>query len=133
LEYANWLIHRPDGWQSAEVAEGKRHSKTVIARLAGVDDRDQAAELVGCDIAILRDNLPEPEKGHYYFRDLEGMRVVDKRGAELGTVAYVMETGANDVLVTQGERERLIPFIADKVILDVDLADGTISVDWDWD
>ena len=44
-----------------------------------------------------------------------------------------METGANDVLVTEGERERLIPFIADKVILDVDLDEGVISVDWEWD
>ena len=48
-------------------------------------------------------------------------------------MAYVMETGANDVLVTEGERERLIPFIADEVILDVDLANGVISVDWEWD
>ena len=115
------------------MAEGKRHGKTVIVRLEGVDDRDQAATLVGSDIAILRDDLPEPEPGQYYFRDLEGMQVIDKRGTELGTVAYVMETGANDVLVTQGERERLIPFVADEVILDVDLANGVISVDWEWD
>lgn len=116
-----------------QVAEGKRHSKTVIARLEGVADRDQAAELVGCDIAVSRADLPEPGDGRYYFRDLEGLRVVDKDGTELGTVAYVMETGANDVLVTTGERERLIPFIADEVILDVDLATGVISVDWEWD
>jgi 16S rRNA processing protein RimM len=44
-----------------------------------------------------------------------------------------METGANDVLVTVGERERLIPFVVDKVILDVDLANGVITVDWEWD
>jgi 16S rRNA processing protein RimM len=44
-----------------------------------------------------------------------------------------METGANDVLVTEGERERLIPFVADKVILDVDLGKGVITVDWEWD
>lgn len=115
------------------VAEGKRHSKTVIARLEGIDDRDQAAELLGCDIAVPRAALPEPDDGHYYFSDLEGLQVVDREGADMGTVAYVMETGANDVLVTKGERERLIPFIAGEVIVDVNLAKGVITVDWEWD
>ena len=58
---------------------------------------------------------------------------MDRDGAELGRVAYVMETGANDVLVLEGERERLIPFVLDKVVLDVDLAGGVITVDWEWD
>ena len=66
-------------------------------------------------------------------RDLEGLEVVQRDGSVVGTVAYVMETGANDVLVTKGERERLIPFIVDEVILDVDLAKGVISIDWEWD
>ena len=48
-------------------------------------------------------------------------------------MAYLLETGANDVLVVQGEQERLIPFVQDKVIQDVDLAAGVISVDWEWD
>ena len=58
---------------------------------------------------------------------------MQRDGTVVGTVAYVMETGANDVLVTKGERERLIPFIVDEVILDVDLAKGVISIDWEWD
>ena len=133
LSYDHWLLRRADAWQPVQVAEGQRHSKTVIVRLEGCNDRDQAAELLGCDIAVARSELPDPEQGHYYFGDLEGMKVVDKRGTELGTVAYVMETGANDVLVTKGERERLIPFIVDKIVLDVDLDKGVISVDWEWD
>jgi 16S rRNA processing protein RimM len=120
-------------WVAADVSEGKRHGKSVIARLAGVDDRDQAAVRVGCDIAVARKDLPEIEEGTYYFTDLEGMRVVHRDGTELGTVAYMMETGANDVMVTEGERERLIPFIKETVILDVDLEKNVISVDWEWD
>ncbi len=133
LNYGHWLIRRSTEWQSVQVAEGKRHSKTVIVRLEGIDNRDRAAELLGCDIGVARTELPDPEPGHYYFGDLEGLKVVQRGGTELGTVAYVMETGANDVLVTEGERERLIPFIANEVILDVDLAKGVISVDWEWD
>ena len=52
---------------------------------------------------------------------------------ELGRVAELIETGANDVLVVRGARERLIPFVAETVILDVDVGAGRIRVDWEWD
>jgi len=133
LEYAGWFLRKKGEWQAASIREGKRHGKAVIVLLEGVEDRDQAAALIGCDIAIARDALPKVEDGSYYWADLEGMRVVHRDGSELGRVAYLMETGANDVLVTEGERERLIPFIAEKVVLDVDFATGVIRVDWEWD
>lgn len=133
LDYDHWFLQRDGAWQAATIAEGKRHGKSVVARLEGVDDRDQAVEFVGCDIAIQRDTLPGAEDGTYYWADLEGMQVVHRDGTELGRVAYLLETGANDVLVTEGEQERLIPFIADRVILDVDFDKGVISVDWEWD
>jgi 16S rRNA processing protein RimM len=133
LDYDRWFLGQDGKWQPAEVAEGKQHSKTIIVRLDGVHDRDQAAALIGKDIAISRDDLAKTEVGSYYWADLEGMQVLHRDGTELGEVAYLMETGANDVLVTKGERERLIPFIADQVILDVDFAKGIISVDWEWD
>ena len=54
-------------------------------------------------------------------------------GTVIGTVDYLLETGANDVLVVRkGDREVLIPFLVEQVIKDVDLADGVIRVDWDW-
>ncbi len=133
LDYREWQIDRGGEWQSAELAEGRRHGKSVIARLDGIEDRDQAAELMGCDIAIASDELPPTNEGQYYWRDLEGLKVVHRDGTELGEVAYIMETGANDVLVTAGDKERLIPFVVGEVILDVDLAEGVITVDWEWD
>ena len=133
LDYRNWLLSRDGDWQSVALAEGRRHGKSVIARLAGVEDRDAAAEWLGSDIAVDRDALPEAEEGHYYWADLEGLTVVHKDGTELGKVAYLMATGANDVLVVDGAAERLIPFVPGTVILDVDLATGVIRVDWEWD
>ncbi len=133
LDYDRWFLSQDDEWQPAKVLEGKKHSKTVIVRLEGVNDRDEAAALIGKNIAISRDDLPKTEVGSYYWADLEGMQVLHRDGTELGEVAYLMETGANDVLVTKGERERLIPFVADQIILDVDFAKGIITVDWEWD
>jgi 16S rRNA processing protein RimM len=133
LDYRRWLLSGKDGWREATVAEGQRHGKTIIARIDGYVDRDQAAELIGTEIAVLREELPEAEEGRFYWSDLEGLRVVHRDGTDLGKVAYLLETGANDVMVVQGEQERLIPFVMGEVILGVDLAEGRIDVDWEWD
>ena len=133
LKYRRWLLSNNGGWQATTVAEGKRHGKTVIARIDGIDDRDQAAELIGRDIGVPREELPETDDGQYYWSDLEGLQVVRKDGSELGRVAYLLETGANDVMVVRGEQEHLVPFVTDDVVLDVDLATGVIRVDWEWD
>ena len=133
LDYERWLLNRKDGWQEATVAEGQRHGKTIIARIDGYVDRDQAAELVGIEIGVPRGELPEAEQGQYYWSDLEGLRVVHRDGTELGKVDHLLETGANDVMVVKGEQERLIPFAMERVILGVDLDKGEIEVDWEWD
>jgi len=133
LNYERWLLSKNGEWQAAKVAEGKRHGKTVIARLDGIDDRDQAADLIGRDIGVPRDELPETDAGQYYWSDLEGLRVVRKDGSVIGEVSHLLETGANDVMVINGEREHLVPFVKDEVVLDVDIAAGVIRVDWEWD
>ena len=116
------------------VAEGKPHGKTIIARLEGIDDRDVAAGYVQATIGVERSQLPETADGEYYWSDLEGLTVRKKDGTVLGTVAYLLETGANDVLVIrEADREVLVPFIPDQVVKDVDLASGVIDVDWEWD
>ncbi len=88
---------------------------------------------MGCEIGIRRDQLPATEPDEYYWRDLQGMNVVTLDGEPLGIVDHLLETGANDVLVVKGERERLIPFLVDQVVVKVDLDMREIQVDWDKD
>lgn len=133
LDYQQWFLRQDGNWRGVEVAEGKKHGKGIIVRLADLNDRDQAAALIDCEIAVERDALPEADEGSYYWTDLEGLQIVHRDGTDLGRVAYLMETGANDVLVTTGKPERLIPFIMGKVVLDVDLTAGLITVDWELD
>ena len=134
LEYANWLIEIAGQWRPVAVAEGTPHGKTVVVRLDGIEDRDAAAELMGCSIGVERSKLPAPGKGEYYWSDLEGLAVEQDNGEMIGTVAYLIETGANDVLVVRKEaQEVLIPFVTGEVISDVDLANGVIRVNWEWD
>lgn len=133
LDYKQWFLQRDGVWREIELVEGKQHGKGIIARLSEVDDRDQAATLVDCEIAVERTSLPATDEGSYYWADLEGLQIVSNDGADFGRVAYLLETGSNDVLVTTGKPERLIPFIMGEVILDVDLDNGQIVVDWELD
>ncbi len=134
VEYQPWYVKDSGGnWQQKQLAAGNRHGKGVIARFTGCENRDQAQALTGCEIGIRRDQLPDAAPGEYYWDDLQGLKVVTIKGELLGTVDHLIETGANDVLVVRGERERLIPFLLDQVIVNVDLDKREIQVDWDKD
>jgi 16S rRNA processing protein RimM len=133
LDYKDWALLRDGNWQSVGFAEGKRHGKSIIARFDGVDDRDDAAAYVGDVVGVARESLPATGHGEYYWADLEGLQVIHVDGRTLGKVAYLLATGADDVLVVQGNQEVLIPFVWEEVIKDVDLTNGVIRVDWEWD
>jgi len=133
LRYKDCLVGRDGEWRQARFAEGQAHGSTLIGRLQGVEDRETAAGLTGADIAVTRSELPEPADGHYYWADLEGLTVRNRDGRLLGRVSHLLATGAHDVLVVQGERETLIPFVMKEVIIGVDFGTRIIDVDWEWD
>jgi len=131
LAYRCWQVHVQGEWRAFEVAEAHVQGKGLVARLRGYESREHAAELVGSRIGIGASDLPPLAPGEYYWSQLEGLRVVNVAGEELGTVSHLVETGANDVLVVkQGRRERLIPYTRN-AIRGVDLARHEICVDWD--
>jgi 16S rRNA processing protein RimM len=129
----NPLIMKVHGkYQPLEMDDYKPHGPQFIAHLPGCNTPEEAQHYVGSEIYIRSEQLTKTktEKNEYYWRDLEGLTVVNKEGVSLGTVAFLIETGANDVLVVQGERERLVPYIKD-VVLSVDLENKSMKVDWD--
>ena len=113
------------------IVQGRAHGKQIVAQLEGYSDRNQAELLRGLDIAVARSQLPAPQQGEYYWLDLIGLRVFTIGGVDLGIVDSLMETGANDVLVVNGDKQRLIPFVVNEYIRQVDLKQGKIIVDWD--
>jgi 16S rRNA processing protein RimM len=129
LDYPVWWIGQDGGWEPVEVEQGAAHGAALVARLKGIDDREQAAVLRGREVAVPRAELPRNEEGEYYWTDLEGLRVGNLQGEALGMVTGLLETGASQVLVVQSERERLIPFVS-AVVKSVDLARGELVVDW---
>jgi 16S rRNA processing protein RimM len=61
--------------------------------------------------------------------DLVGLDVVDEKGKALGTVEGLFAAGDTSVLVVQGARQRMIPFVPDYVKA-VDREAKRITVDW---
>lgn len=131
LDHHLWQLRRGHEWRSMLLTDGRRYGKGILARLATCDDRDIARNLIGADIAVYRSELPDPGPGRFYWADLEGLKVCTIGGVELGIVDHLLETGANDVMVVKGERERLIPFVQGPVVTAVDPDQGVILVDWD--
>lgn len=86
---------------------------------------------LNAEIAVHRNQLTNAEPGEYYWVDLIGLKVVTLLGQELGEVSHLLETGANDVLVITGTRERLIPFVHGDVVRKIDLDNRLMTVDWD--
>lgn len=133
LVYNPWQVRLRligEEWKSVTLLGGRPHGKGIVAQLEGFSDPESARVLLGADIAVRRDQLPSPRSGQYYWRDLVGLAVETLDGIALGTVDHLLETGANDVLVVMGERERLIPYI-DQVVINVDLHEKRMRVDWD--
>ena len=133
LKYQPWLLVRNGVERELSGVRGRETNKGMVITIAGVDDRDAAEALADAEIWVPRSNLPKPKPGEYYWVDLEGLNVVNREGVEFGAVSYLFETGANDVMVVVGDRERLIPYIAEQFIVDVDFDARRITVDWDAD
>ncbi len=142
LSYNPWLIKRNNQWQPIKLVKGRKQAKTLVAQLETVADREQAHSLIGCDIGIKPEQLRKLDDNDFYWRDLQGLEVINLEGISLGKIDYMMATGANDVMVVRltpelkassGEKELLIPYLMDEVVKKVDLEQATITLDWSQD
>ena len=131
LNYQPWHLGAPGKktWE-VRIERGQPHGKTLIAVLPGVETPEQGRALVGQEIRIPRSALPDSGTDSWYWSDLIGLSVVNEEDVRLGTVKQMIETGANDVMVLDGERERLVPFVVEQVVKTVDLESREIRVDW---
>jgi len=132
FSYQPWRLRQGGQEREIDGVRGHEQGKGIVANVPDVNDRDGAAKLVGAEIWVARSALPQPKRGEFYWADLEGLNVSTLQGVGLGQVAHLFATGANDVLVVRdAERERLIPFVLEQVVHDIDFDAGRITVDWD--
>lgn len=132
LGFDPWLLQGASGWQPCRLLSSGSSGGALTVRLDLVDTRTAAQGLVGREIAVRRDQLPDLAAGQYYWFELVGLRVVTGSGKEFGQVTGLLETGANDVLEVEGAGKRLlIPFVPGPVVEKVDIVAGKIQVNWD--
>ena len=129
FRYQPWHICRDGTWKTLKASLTSRGEK-LIARFDGIEDCDAARTYTHTDIYIDKNQLPKLSSGQYYWSELIGMQVTTNCQNDLGKVAYVFNTGANDILAVQGKKERLLPLINDTVV-NIDMSKNTILVNWD--
>ena len=90
--------------------------------IAGINTPEDAGKYRNWIVYVSAKGLPALKKGDYYFHELIGMNVFDETGNRLGELTSIIETGANDVYVVNGDSgtEILLPAIKE-VILSVDV------------
>lgn len=130
LTYPAWQLSENHRWRAFDVIDHRRQGAGLIARLSGIGDRDDAIALVGSEIGVDRGALPQAAAGEYYWAELIGLEVINQSGTVLGRITGLLETGANDVLVVGGPTARLIPYVKDHYVIEVDLERGRLLVDW---
>ena len=136
LDYSPWILRRGEEVKEVTVSDGRPSGKRLIARLVGVESREAADALAGYEIHVPQEALPEPEQGDYYWFQLQGFTVRNREGTVFGRIDYMLETGANDVMVVQptessvDSQERLIPYVAESVVVEVNQRVGEVVVDW---
>jgi 16S rRNA processing protein RimM len=103
----------------------------LVARFAGIRDRDAAEQLTNTKLYVPRDRLPEPEEAdEFYHADLIGLTAFDPQGKVLGTVVALHNFGAGDLIELRpahGGATVLLPFNA-TVVPVVDIAGGRLVV-----
>ena len=106
-----------------------RSGRFVRLKITGVDTRQDAQQLRGAYLQAPEEDLKPLPEGEYYRFQLIGLAARSVDGRELGRVVEVLSTPENDVYVVKGpDGEVLIPAV-DDVVQDIDLTDGTISIE----
>jgi 16S rRNA processing protein RimM len=136
LRYKPLFLKRQGQWIEIDISGGQLQGKAVVMSIRNVTDRDQALPLIGGELAIRREQLKATDQDEFYWADLIGLSVINTEDEVLGKVDHLLETGANDVLVVMQDgtkAQHLIPFVMDEVVLNVDLANQQIRVEWQSD
>jgi len=131
LRYREVAIEDPTGsFTTYEVQEAIPQPPRIILKLKGIDHPEDAQPLIGREIFIQKEALPDLEEGEYYWADLLGMVVETEGGKKIGTVKEIFSTGAHDVFVVEAKRGDILLPATEEVIRRIDPQRGVIEVQW---
>lgn len=119
-----------DGKQELIIESAKSHKQFVLLKFRGLSTMNDVEPLRGKLLKVHERDLVKLPEGHYYHFQLIGLEVFDIAGEYIGKITEILETGSNDVYVTQPASGRpiLIPALR-KVVKTVDLENGKMIVE----
>ncbi len=137
FNYQPWLVKQISQWQLIQLESWQQHRQSLIIKIKDLNERHTVSLFNNCKIIVDSDQLPLLKKHDYYWKDIIGCQVFTTNGYNLGKVIEMIETGSNDVMVVKANiqdtfniKERLVPFLYERIIKNVDLVHLVIEVDW---
>lgn len=137
LAAAEVFLRLPDGGlRRVGPLRQSLHKGLVLLRLEGFETLSAVEGLKGCSILLDREELPALDDDEFYWHQIEGARVVDRRQGEIGRLQSMFSTAAHDTWVVRGARgEVMIPVVeafvlaidTDNMLIEVDLPDGLVE------
>ena len=124
-------LERSDGGAPLEVVGVRPVKDGLVARFAGVSDRNAADGLKGVELSVPRERLPEPDADEFYFADLVGLAAVRPDGTALGKVIAVHNFGAGDVIEVElaGSLETILVPFTREAVPEIDIAARRLVID----
>lgn len=120
------------------VKKSRVQGKTAVVKFASIDDRTTAEKIEGLEVLVLKELLPKTKPGEYYWHQYQGKKLLDTKGAQIGIVRQLFNSGAQDILVVDREgEEALVPVTKEFIInetedsLVVDLPPGLLEINID--
>jgi len=110
----------------------KGFAKELIrAKIKGVETRNDAEEIVGTELYVSREVLPDLGENTYYQTDLIGLKVLDASNLkELGKIVGIYNFGAGDILEIKFnglKQTEMLPF-NETYVPTVDIKKGFVIV-----
>jgi 16S rRNA processing protein RimM len=133
-----WWLLEAAGAREVQVSAVRRHGAALVAKWEGCDNPEAADALKGVAIAVARRDFPPLPGQEYYWVDLIGLQVINRRQQRLGVVKGLRSSAAHDLLEIEptardGQMQGaqiLVPVVGD-FIDGIDLGAGTICVNWE--
>jgi len=98
----------------------------VYLKLQGIETIEEVEKYRGFQVRVDRADVP-PLKDRWYYFELEGMKVYEN-DILLGTLTRVLETGANDIYLVQGQRGEICIPALKSVVVNVDVPGKRMDV-----
>jgi 16S rRNA processing protein RimM len=133
-----WWLLEATGEREVQVSAVRRQGAGLVAKWDGCDSPEAADALKGTAIAVARRDFPPLPVEEFYWVDLIGLQVINRRKQMLGVVKGLRASAGHDVLEIEpatrvGQKQGaqiLVPMVGD-FIDGIDLQAGTICVNWE--